>query len=254
MTERAPSDWDTSADAWIAHMGDAGDTGRGAVLDPPMLEAVKASKAQTALDVGCGEGRFCRMMTKLGVTATGLDPTKALLEAARERDPGGTYVDGSAEALPFADKSFDLVVSYLSLIDIPDFRAGIREMARVLKTGGTLLVANLTPHATAIPRDWPEGKGGWVWQDETRLHYAMDDYAVERSYWTAWSGIRIVNHHRPLSAYMDAFLTAGLTLCRYDEPPYLGDNPDQADKFRRAPWFNLMVWRKPEPPVKDRTA
>ena len=49
----------------------------------------------------------------------------------------------------FADASFDLVVSYITLVDIPDFRAAIREMARVLRPGGALLMANLTGYISA---------------------------------------------------------------------------------------------------------
>lgn len=245
-TPPSPTDWQASAAAWLAHIGAAGDVGRRDVLDAPMLQAARDSGAQCALDVGCGEGRFCRMLRDQGIAATGLDPTPGLLAAARDRDPQGDYIQGSAEALPFTAGAFDLVVSYLSLIDIPDYRLGIAEMARVLAPGGTLLVANLTPHCSAIPRDWPEGQGGWVIEDGERRHFAIDDYAVDRSYWTAWAGIRIVNHHRPLSSYMEAFLGAGLHLIRYAEPPYTGETPATADKFRRVPWFNLMIWRKPD--------
>ncbi|HTL28869.1 MAG TPA: methyltransferase domain-containing protein, partial [Tepidisphaeraceae bacterium] len=50
---------------------------------------------------------------------------------------------------PFADGAFDLVVSYLSLVDIPGLDRAISEMARVLRPGGALLVANLASHNTA---------------------------------------------------------------------------------------------------------
>ncbi|SMX48715.1 class I SAM-dependent methyltransferase [Maliponia aquimaris] len=236
--------WDASAAAWVAHLGDTGDRGREHVLDAPMLAAARASGARIALDVGCGEGRFCRMLRAEGIEATGLDPTAALLDIARARDPQGAYLQGIAEALPFADAQFDLVVAYLSLIDIADYRTAIAQMARVLTPGGTLLVGNLNPFATAVPRDWPEGKGGWVWQEGRRRYYAFDDYMTERGYKTAWAGIRITNYHRPLSAYMAAFLGAGLRLRAYDEPPYTGPDPGDADKFARAPWFNLMVWER----------
>src|SRR6478672_2078332 len=112
--------WQTSADAWIADMGEFGDFGRRYVLDPVMLPRALARSPRKALDVGCGEGRFCRMLKQHAVDVTGMDPTTALLTVARTRDPQGTYLEGVAERLPFSDASFDLVVSYLSLIDIPD--------------------------------------------------------------------------------------------------------------------------------------
>src|SRR5689334_20980747 len=139
--------WENSAEAWINSMGERGergDWGRQHVLDPVMLSRVSAGRFTNALDVGCGEGRFCRMLKAAGVAATGIDPTPALLETAQRRDPDGDYRSGRAEQLEFPDSNFDLVVSYITLVDIPDFRAAIREMARVLRPGGSLLIANLT--------------------------------------------------------------------------------------------------------------
>lgn len=169
--------------------------------------------------------------------------------------PGGRYVPGRAEALPFADAAFGLVVSYLTLIDIADHRAAISEMARVLAPGGTLLVANLAPHATARPRGMAENADGWIrGPGGERLHFAMDDYLTERAMWAAWAGIRVTNHHRPLSSYMAAFLGAGLVLRAYEEPPYAGPDPARAEAWARIPWFCLMVWTKPGPAAGKETA
>jgi SAM-dependent methyltransferase len=136
--------WNESASAWIADMGSDGDFGRRFVLDPPMIDRVKSRGFRRALDVGCGEGRFCRMLATLGIRAAGIDPTEALIRHARELDPAGDYRIGRAEALDCPDRSFDLVISYLTLIDIPDIRIAIAEMVRVLEPEGTLLIANLT--------------------------------------------------------------------------------------------------------------
>jgi SAM-dependent methyltransferase len=230
--------WEASAAAWIADMGEAGgDFSRRHVLDAPMLARVARLPVGRALDVGCGEGRFCRMLRQRGWDVTGIDPTHALLDEARRHDPAGHYEEGAAEALTFADGAFDLVVSYLSLIDIPDMRRAIAEMSRVLAPGGALLVAHLNGFATS---------GGWI-KDAggRRLHFAFDHYLEERSRWEAWRGIRILNHHRPLSAYIQTFLGQGLTLTHFDEPAPAPDAPaERADDYRRAPWHCVMEWRK----------
>src|SRR5678816_3013246 len=113
----APMDngWQDSADAWVADMGESGDFGRRYVLDPVMLPRAVARSPGNALDVGCGEGRFCRMLQSRGVEAVGVDPTPALVSVARTRDPRGTYVKATAERRPFREEAFDLVVSYLSV-------------------------------------------------------------------------------------------------------------------------------------------
>jgi SAM-dependent methyltransferase len=236
--------WDDSAQAWIADQGDAGDFGRRWVLDGPMTARVAAAAPATALDVGCGEGRFCRILKAMGVTAIGIDPTQALLDRARALDPEGDYRSGRAEALDFADASFDLVVSYLTLIDIPDIRTAIPEMARVLKPGGALLIANLTSFGTA-----GTGEGlGASYDAEGRFRFSLDNYLEERADWVEWRGIRIVNHHRPLETYMSLLLDAGLTLTHFAEPAPTGGPPAVADRYRRAPWFHVMEWRKRQAP------
>ncbi|MEJ2816179.1 class I SAM-dependent methyltransferase [Caulobacter sp. CCG-8] len=231
--------WAESAAAWIADMGEHGDYGRRYVLDPVIRQRLGERGFRKALDVGCGEGRLCRMLSGFGVETIGLDPTQALLDQARRSHPEGRYVEGVAEALPFEDAGFDLVVSCLSLIDIPGFEAAIAEMARVLAPGGTLFVANLTSFATAridapILERWVNSPG-----------VRIDRYLEQRSSWEAWRGIRIVNWHRPLSAYMAAFLGAGLRLTHFDEPAPVGGDPAKAERYRGVPWYVVMEWEKP---------
>lgn len=222
-------------------MGERGDFGRRYVLDPVMLPRALARSPRRVLDVGCGEGRFCRALESHGIATVGIDPTPGLLDAARAHEERGALVRGFAERLPFRTETFDLVVSYLSLIDIPDIEAGITEMARVLAPGGTLLIANLNSFNTAC------ADGGWVKDEEgRRLHYPIDHYLTERAMWIEYRGIRIVNHHRPLSTYLRCLLGCGLTLSYFDEPAPVADAPpSRADNYRRAPWFLVMEWTKP---------
>jgi len=233
--------WQQSAAAWIADLGESGDFGRRYVLDAVMLPRALAPSPANALDVGCGEGRFCRMLGSHGVTTVGIDPTPALIAAARARDRRAAYIRARAERLPFPDASFDLVVSYLSLIDIPDVDAAIREMARVLRQDGTLLIANLTSFNTAGM------EGGWVKDADGRyVHYPVDNYLSERATWIEYRGIRVRNHHRPLRTYLRALLDAGLTLTYFDEPGPGADAPAaRAARYVRAPWFLVMEWHKP---------
>jgi SAM-dependent methyltransferase len=235
--------WESSAQAWIESMGEGGergDWGRQHVLDPVMMARVGQGRFASALDVGCGEGRFCRMLEAAGVRATGIDPTRQLLELAGARDPSGDYRLGRAEQLDFADASFDLAVSYITLVDIADFRAAIREIARVLRPGGSLLMANLTGFTSACcDQGWVRGANGEY------LHYPVDNYLREYPLWVEWSGIRIQNWHRPLAAYMTALLEAGLILKFFAEPGPVSGEPLHQERARRVPWFVVMEWQRP---------
>jgi SAM-dependent methyltransferase len=237
--------WESSAQAWIDSMGERGergDWGRQHVLDPVMMARVAQGRFRDALDVGCGEGRFCRMLKAAGVHTVGIDPTRQLIELARKRDAAGDYRIGRAEQLEFPDASFDLAVSYITLIDIPDFRAAIAEMRRVLRPGGSLLIANLTGFTSACAdRGWvKDDKGGY-------LHFPVDNYLSEFPFWFNWSGRRIENWHRPLSAYMSAFLEAGLILKFFAEPEPRSGEAIHRERARRVPWFVVMEWQRPGP-------
>lgn len=228
--------WDQSAAAWLHTIGEGGDFGRVAVLDP-VMSGLAAGFSGRALDVGCGEGRFVRMLKAQGFDACGIDPTAALIDAARTRDPEGDYHVAGGEALPFADASFDLVTSYLALCDIEHIDAALAETVRVLKPGGHFLFANLSSINTA-----------GVWQ-KTLLgqaqHYAIDQYMDERVVRQRWNGIDIANWHRPFSFYMQRLLSLGLNLRHFDEPLTQGAYAGTKPKFDRMPNFVVMLWQKP---------
>lgn len=232
--------WEESAQAWLRSM-DQGDLNRVHFLDPIMLRLCDDVRGLTVLDVGCGEGRFCRMLSARGAKTIGVDPTPTLIGAARDRHPDGEYHAVGGEALPLADASVDLVVSYVALIDIPDFRAAIREKARVLRPGGRCVVANLNGFSTASKQLWARDAEG------NKLHWTMDDYMEERAERAEWAGISVVNWHRPLSAYIQTFLACGLVLEHFDEPVPTAEAMTAYRQLRdhpRMPNFHTMIWRR----------
>lgn len=204
-----------------------------------LLDAEFERGSRTAVDVGCGEGRFCRMLSARGWKTVGVDPTEEFLVAARATDPSGEYLAGVGEALPIS--SVDTVVSYLSFIDIPDFRAAISEFSRVLPAGGAAVVANCHPILTV-------GPGSWVLDHEgQRLAWQIDDYFTERGVPVEWAGISVLNYHRPLSAYFSCFLASGFSLESYSEPlpsaEAIALHPSLVSAAR-IPYFDVAVWRK----------
>lgn len=230
--------WDASAAAWIAIQGESGDFGRVHVLDAPMLALVATAAPARVLDVGCGEGRFCRMLEQRGISTTGIDPAAALIERAQALHPAGDYRIAGAETMN-AQAAYDMAVCYLSLIDMPDLDAALANIVAAIRPGGHLLIANLTAFNTAAVHL------GWVKPPGGEPSFPIDHYLTERPRRTAWQGVDIINHHRPLKRYLQALLSHGLQLTHFDEPPATGGPPDKRDRYNRVPNFHIMLWNKP---------
>ena len=92
------------------------------------------------LDVGCGPGGLTReLAARVGAeSVAAIDPAPQFVRACRERNPGADVREGVAEALPWADGEFDAALSSLVIGFMRDPDAGVGEMARVTRAGGTV--------------------------------------------------------------------------------------------------------------------
>jgi SAM-dependent methyltransferase len=111
-------------------------------------EVASLLPASAYLDAGCGDGRFLAALPALGPIPSrvvGVDIADSILATARRAvDAAGLdaeLVRGNLESLPLKDAEFDLVVSIQVLEHLLDPAAGVRELARVLRPGGTLLLS-----------------------------------------------------------------------------------------------------------------
>ena len=111
---------------------------------PRAADAAHLIAGQKVLDVACGTGVFAREALLRVVpngSVTGLDCNEDMLTVARRAEPGIDWQLGLAEALPFADKSFDVVACQFGLMFFEDRRSALEQMWRVLRPGGRLVVA-----------------------------------------------------------------------------------------------------------------
>jgi SAM-dependent methyltransferase len=180
------------------------------------------------LDVGCGEGRVSRDLVARRHRVTALDASPTLLRAAAEADPASRYVEGAAEALPFPDASFDVVVAYNSLMDVADMPAAVREAARVLRPGGRFCACVTHPTADA-----------GTWLDDTR--FAIGEPYLARRHMHApieRDGLAFTfeGPAYPLADYAGALEAAGLAIEALREPA----DPD-GGRWARVPMF--LMWR-----------
>jgi SAM-dependent methyltransferase len=110
---------------------------------PRVADAAAIRPGDRVLDVACGTGVLARAAASRAGPAgavTGLDLSAGMLAVAARISPGLRWQQGTAEALPFPDQSFDAVISQFGLMFFPDRVGALREMMRVLVPGGRLAV------------------------------------------------------------------------------------------------------------------
>ena len=226
-------DWEKEAANWIA-LARLGDDAYWE-YSPAFFELVPPPGRAT-LEIGCGEGRVTRDLISRGHRVTAVDASPTLLAAAEEEQPDAEYVLADAADLPFGDDSFDLVVSYNSLIDIQDMPGAVREAARVLEHGGRFCICVTHPLADAGRFQERDGDAPFVitgsYLDSRRV-----DFELVRD-----DGLRMTFHgwSYPLSDYTRALEDAGLAIEALREPKQLDEfvAADPAEKrWQRIPAF-----------------
>ncbi len=104
-----------------------------------LVSHVEAGPGDRVLDVATGTGAVAReVVARTGATVVGLDQSPEMLAEARRRRPDAELIQGTADALPFPDASFDALTFTYLLRYVPDPAATMRELARVVKPGGTI--------------------------------------------------------------------------------------------------------------------
>jgi len=112
------------------------------LLAPQMADLANVKAGQRVLDVGCGPGALTgELVRRVGAAnVTAIDPSEPFVAAIRERYAGVDARVGPAEALPFPDHTFDATLAQLVVHFMRDPLAGLREMKRVTKPGGAVVV------------------------------------------------------------------------------------------------------------------
>jgi demethylmenaquinone methyltransferase/2-methoxy-6-polyprenyl-1,4-benzoquinol methylase len=113
-------------------------------------EALDLAPGQRVLDVGAGTGVSTQELAASGAYAVGLDLSIGMLQAGRRVRPGVPLLAGDALRLPFPDAAFDAVTISFALRNVVEPAVALRELARVTRPGGRLVVCEFS-HPTAAP-------------------------------------------------------------------------------------------------------
>ncbi|HEY7150154.1 MAG TPA: methyltransferase domain-containing protein [Solirubrobacterales bacterium] len=122
---------------------------RAQIVGEHLCEAVDVTPGERVLDVACGTGNGAIAAARRFAEAVGVDYVPELLANGRERAAAEglevEFVEGDAQALPFEDSSFDVVISSFGAMFAPDQEKTAAELLRVTRSGGRIGMANWTP-------------------------------------------------------------------------------------------------------------
>ena len=136
----APGDYDTNPDRFRVGSECPRKYGEGDVHES-VAERIAKEGLQPVLDVGCGEGRLCRLLWDQGLDAVGLDRSPTMLSAVP-----GPRVLGDASSLPFRPGRFGAVAALYMLYHLPEPKKALSECCRVLRSGGLFVAAAPSRH------------------------------------------------------------------------------------------------------------
>jgi ubiquinone/menaquinone biosynthesis C-methylase UbiE len=218
--------WEGQAENWVRWARAPGHDTYWRFHREPFLSSLPPPGRLT-LDVGCGEGRVTRDLRDLGHRVIGIDAAPTMIAAAREADSAGEYVESDATALDFDDDAVDLVVAFMSLMDMDDMAGAIREIGRVVEPRGRFVAAVLHPVNTA---------GKFTSRDDDHARFRIESYLDHRRFSDTFERdgyvMTFATRHYTLEDYSRA-LEAGGFLIEQVRELYDDENP----RWKRVPLF-----------------
>lgn len=222
--------WESNAPAWTALSRQGWDVYRDVLNTPAFLSLLPEIGGLAGLDIGCGEGHNTRLLAARGGRMTGIDLARPFVESAweaeREKPLGIHYLVGDGQMLPFAASRFDFATAFMSLMDLPQPEAALREAWRVLRPGGFLQFSITHPCFSPPHRRLLRDKDGEPYALEVGRYFDRRDGEIER--WTfsaapperrsAFPPFEIPRFYRTLSEWLNALADAGFIIERVAEP------------------------------------
>ena len=223
--------WDNASKAWVDFVRGGKDYTRDGLNNPATFDLIGNVEGLVVLDLACGEGYNTRILARKGARVTGVDFSEGLIEYARveeENEKLGIHyhILDAARLKGLADNSFDLVICFMSLQDIENYRKAISEVYRVLKLNGRFVFS--IPHP-CFEKIRINGKK----IDAESMYFEKAKYTIEWNMDRLSIPFKTITFHRTLTDYFEALNRNNLYVSRLVEPrltkkayqkyPYLQD-------------------------------
>lgn len=222
--------WEANAETWTRHARAGYDIYRDGLNTPAFLHMLPPVKGLTGLDIGCGEGASTRALAQRGAAMHAIDIAPTFIRHARDTEDaeklGIEYRVADGMDLPFATATFDFATAFMSLMDMPNQRAVLHEIARVLRPGGFLQFSILHPCFVPPHRRVLRRADGTTRAIEVCGYFDAIDGRIERFWFSTvpqaerekTQPFRVPRFHRTLSDWVNLIVEAGLVVERFGEP------------------------------------
>lgn len=136
-----------------------------AIEEKTTIGLMKDIGGKIVLDLGCGTGRYCALLAGQGATVIGVDQSPKMLDSAKAKISPVCQFEvrqGTIDKMNFSDGFFDLVISALTFSHMPDIGPTLRQVGRVLKKKGEVIISDIHPFWAVSGHDYAEffdGKG-----------------------------------------------------------------------------------------------
>jgi SAM-dependent methyltransferase len=258
--------WEANAETWTRHARAGYDIYRDGLNTPAFLDMLPPIHGLSGLDIGCGEGSNTRELVRLGATVHAIDVAPTFIRYARDAERaeplGIVYLVADATDLPFASGSFDFATAFMSMMDMANHGAALREAARVLRPGGFLQFSILhpcfVPPHRRVMRE-PNGTtraievGGYFDTTDGRIDtFRFENVPEEERQKT--EPFRVPRFHRTLSGWVHLIVEAGLVIELFGEPRVSVEvakaEPALEDTLVAPIFLHVRALKPAEPPRK----
>ncbi len=208
---------------------------------PTTLKMIGDVKNKKVLDLGCGPGRYSKILSDKKAKVTGIDNSEKLIEVAQKEAPKANFILGDIEKLPFSNNQFDIVISTLVIGHLKDWNKVLKEVNRVLKKDGIFIFSITGPFSLIKEKQKYFFKRIWT----------VKDYFKERIVYNFWGQGKIKHkmshYHKTYGTIIRYLVNNKFMIIDYEDCKPLEEAKKYKEHIEKYNYFSnfphFCVWK-----------